>query len=343
MSTTFDSFGLAEPILRAVTELGYREPTPIQAQAIPIVMQGRDVMGAAHGARTSGTWKVVKMLIPKEAKAAFMFTKVRLRMLYLYFYAWQYEYAVIGTTDKSEYTAGIYDPHGDGANDIIYFGAVGHARSNDSGNTFTALAGLHADNHSWAFFPQPSPTPSIVFCGNDGGLYRSNDGGATWTPLSAGGLQTGLFYNLDMRPDATGSNNVGALQDNGTQTRVGATGRGWVAAQGGDGWDVVYDGTIAGRVYCTSGFWSPAPCTRIWRSTDDGASFPTEITPWGTASDAGCYLGPLATDPGAGGILYASGSQNLWQSRDGGGTWRILSPFAGTGDVDVARRKSAGK
>lgn len=226
---------------------------------------------------------------------------------------------------------------GDGANDIIYFGAVGHARSNDSGNTFTALAGLHADNHSWAFFPQPSPTPSIVFCGNDGGLYRSIDGGATWTPLSAGGLQTGLFYNLDMRPDATGSNNVGALQDNGTQTRVGATGRGWVAAQGGDGWDVVYDGTIAGRVYCTSGFWSPAPCTRIWRSTDDGASFPTEITPWGTASDAGCYLGPLAADPGAGGILYASGSQNLWQSRDGGGTWRILSPFAGTGDVDVAR------
>lgn len=226
---------------------------------------------------------------------------------------------------------------GDGANDIIYFGAVGHARSNDSGNTFAALAGLHADNHAWAFFPQPSPIPSIVFCGNDGGLYRSTDDGATWTPLSAGGLQTGLFYNLDMRPDATGSNNVGALQDNGTQTRVGAAGQGWVAAQGGDGWDVVYDGTTAGQVYCTSGFWSPAPCTRIWRSTDDGATFPTEITPWGTTSDAGCYLGPLATDPSAGGILYASGSQNLWQSRDGGNNWRILSPFAGTGDVDVAR------
>jgi photosystem II stability/assembly factor-like uncharacterized protein len=226
---------------------------------------------------------------------------------------------------------------GDGANDIIYLGAVGHARSNNSGNSFTSLAGVHADNHSWAFFPQPSPTPSIVFCGNDGGLYRSTDGGVTWNSLSDGGLQTGLFYNLDIRPDATGSNNVGALQDNGTQTRAGATGLGWVSGQGGDGWDVVYDGGTAGQVYCTSGFWSPAPCTRIWRSTNDGATFPTEITPWGTASDAGCYLAPLAADPSAAGILYASGSQNLWQSRDGGNTWRILSPFASTGNIDVAR------
>jgi NAD+ synthase len=77
-----------------------------------------DVMGAAYGSHTSRMWKVAKRMIPKEAKAAFMFTKVRLRMLYLFFYAWQYDYAVVGTTDKSEYTAGIYDPHGDGANDI---------------------------------------------------------------------------------------------------------------------------------------------------------------------------------------------------------------------------------
>ncbi|TBW34553.1 choice-of-anchor D domain-containing protein [Azotobacter chroococcum] len=226
---------------------------------------------------------------------------------------------------------------GDGANDILYFAAVKHARSSDSGNNFTALTNVHDDNHSWAFFSQPAPTSSIVFCGNDGGLYRSTDGGVNWTSLSAGGLQTGLFYNLDMRQDATGSNNVGALQDNGTQTQVGAVGLGWVSAQDGDGWDVVYDGTIPSQVYCTSGFWSPAPCTRIWRSTDDGATFPTEITPWGTTSDAGCYLGPLATDPSNGGVLYASGNQNLWQSQNGGNTWRVLSAFAGTGDVDIAR------
>ncbi len=60
MSTTFESFGLAEPILRAVTELGYREPTPIQAQAIPIVLQGRDVMGAAQ----TGTGKTAGFALP---------------------------------------------------------------------------------------------------------------------------------------------------------------------------------------------------------------------------------------------------------------------------------------
>ncbi|HPU53260.1 MAG TPA: DEAD/DEAH box helicase [Burkholderiaceae bacterium] len=58
--TTFEDFGLAEPILRAVTELGYREPTPIQVQAIPIVMQGRDVMGAAQ----TGTGKTAGFALP---------------------------------------------------------------------------------------------------------------------------------------------------------------------------------------------------------------------------------------------------------------------------------------
>lgn len=57
---TFQSFGLAEPILRAVHELGYREPTPIQAQAIPVVMQGHDVMGAAQ----TGTGKTAGFALP---------------------------------------------------------------------------------------------------------------------------------------------------------------------------------------------------------------------------------------------------------------------------------------
>jgi HYDIN/CFA65/VesB family protein len=237
---------------------------------------------------------------------------------------------------------------GDGINDIIYFGAVGQARSANSGNSFGARFPIHADTHSWAFIPQPSPNPSIVFCGNDGGLDKSANSGVTWKSLNSGGLQTGLFYNIDIKPDATGSVTVGALQDNEIETTVGGSGLGWVGTNGGDGWDVAYDGVTPGQVYASSGFWSttpptpPIPCTLVFRSNNDGVTFPfapnplTAITPWTTATDGRCYLAPVATDPSAAGIVYVSGSQNLWQSQNAGSSWRILSPFNSTGNVDVA-------
>jgi ATP-dependent RNA helicase RhlE len=56
----FTDFGLADPILRAITEMGYATPTPIQAAAIPIVLQGKDVMGAAQ----TGTGKTAGFGLP---------------------------------------------------------------------------------------------------------------------------------------------------------------------------------------------------------------------------------------------------------------------------------------
>jgi ATP-dependent RNA helicase RhlE len=57
---TFASLNLAEPILRAVTESGYVTPTPIQAQAIPVVLAGLDVMGGAQ----TGTGKTAAFTLP---------------------------------------------------------------------------------------------------------------------------------------------------------------------------------------------------------------------------------------------------------------------------------------
>jgi superfamily II DNA/RNA helicase len=56
----FQDFGLSADILRALTDQGYVHPTPIQAQAIPIVLQGRDVMGAAQ----TGTGKTAGFSLP---------------------------------------------------------------------------------------------------------------------------------------------------------------------------------------------------------------------------------------------------------------------------------------
>jgi len=71
-------------------------------------------------------------------------------------------------------------------------------------------------------------------------------------------------------------------------------------------------------------------------SSDDGVTFPTTLTPpWTSADTGGFLLTQLAADPSASGILYASGSQNLWQ-RQSGGTWRIIFVPGTSGNVDVA-------
>ncbi|AYN26969.1 MULTISPECIES: ATP-dependent RNA helicase RhlE [Buttiauxella] len=57
---SFDSLGLNADILRAVEEQGYREPTPIQRQAIPVVLAGRDLMASAQ----TGTGKTAGFTLP---------------------------------------------------------------------------------------------------------------------------------------------------------------------------------------------------------------------------------------------------------------------------------------
>jgi ATP-dependent RNA helicase RhlE len=56
----FEDFGLSADILRSLTDQGYVHPTPIQAEAIPIVLQGRDMMGAAQ----TGTGKTAGFALP---------------------------------------------------------------------------------------------------------------------------------------------------------------------------------------------------------------------------------------------------------------------------------------
>jgi ATP-dependent RNA helicase RhlE len=57
---TFSELGLAEPLLRAVSKEGYAEPTPIQAQTIPALLAGRDVLGSAP----TGTGKTAAFSLP---------------------------------------------------------------------------------------------------------------------------------------------------------------------------------------------------------------------------------------------------------------------------------------
>src|SRR5215208_2464996 len=60
MTASFSNLSLAEPLARAVAEMGYESMTPIQAQAIPVVLTGIDVMGAAQ----TGTGKTAAFALP---------------------------------------------------------------------------------------------------------------------------------------------------------------------------------------------------------------------------------------------------------------------------------------
>jgi len=57
---SFDALNLSRPILRAIAEEGYQAPTPIQAEAIPHVLLGRDLMGCAQ----TGTGKTAAFALP---------------------------------------------------------------------------------------------------------------------------------------------------------------------------------------------------------------------------------------------------------------------------------------
>ena len=68
----FDDFGLSDPILKALAESGYETPTPIQLEAIPVALMGRDILGCAQtgtGKTASFTLPMIEVLHNGRAKA----------------------------------------------------------------------------------------------------------------------------------------------------------------------------------------------------------------------------------------------------------------------------------
>src|SRR6059058_4987270 len=60
----FTDLGLPEPLLRALADVGYESPSPIQAATIPPLLQGRDVLGQAQ----TGTGKTAAFALPVLAR-----------------------------------------------------------------------------------------------------------------------------------------------------------------------------------------------------------------------------------------------------------------------------------
>ena len=68
----FTDLGLCDELSKAVADLGYESPTPIQEKSIPIVLMGRDILGSAQtgtGKTASFTLPMIEILASGRAKA----------------------------------------------------------------------------------------------------------------------------------------------------------------------------------------------------------------------------------------------------------------------------------
>ena len=64
--TSFEKMALSKPLLKALVDVGYETPSPIQAQTIPLLLEGRDVLGQAQ----TGTGKTAAFALPILSKLA---------------------------------------------------------------------------------------------------------------------------------------------------------------------------------------------------------------------------------------------------------------------------------
>src|SRR3954467_11820034 len=76
-SKLFTELGLSAPLLKAIEKMGFEQASPIQAEAIPVLMEGRDVVGQSH----TGSGKTAAFGIPAVEKVDVKLKAVQILVL----------------------------------------------------------------------------------------------------------------------------------------------------------------------------------------------------------------------------------------------------------------------
>ena len=211
--------------------------------------------------------------------------------------------------------------------DLVYFGGVSLYASFDGGTSFINIRGLiHVDQHAIVFDPQD---PDVVFIGNDGGIFRSTDGGITWASLNTNLARTQFYAGISLHPtDALIA--MGGTQDNGTLQYSGSPG--WLHVLGGDGGYTAIDFTDPSIRYAETQWSTNSTFSGPRRS--DGGGFVSKNNGI-DVSDQALFIPPLVMDPANPHTLYF-GTFRLYRTTDRAETWTPISDNLSRGNGRIS-------
>lgn len=246
------------------------------------------------------------------------------------------DYSCYGTGNSGQawYDLDIVADPNDGS--TIYVGGVNIFKSNDKGVTWEinshwtgdcGVPAVHADQHVLCF----NPLNNILYSGNDGGFYYTNNGGTNWIEKTSG-IAISQVYKIGQ--SATVKDYViNGYQDNGTAVYETS---GWLTVMGGDGMDCLIDYTDETYSY---GEYYYGSITRLHNNYYDG-----EIT--GGISEQGAWVTPFSlhqTDPNT---MFV-GMKNVWRTKNvkatytSGINWIKISDGIGGGNINVLENSPA--
>jgi hypothetical protein len=205
--------------------------------------------------------------------------------------------------------------------EIVYFGAVGLLRSTNGGMSFFDIVRtMHPDQHAFAFLPG---TPTTIFAGNDGGIFKSTNSGASWISLNANLELTKFYPGLSLHP--TDSNlALGGTQDNHTLRFVGADTWILVPFQGIGGCDGGF--TVIAAAQYAQCEWQAGALFSGPRRLDD-LLFERKVTGI-NGNDDGLFIPPLVGSPSSATTLYF-GLTRLYKTTNRGDHWTPLANLSG--------------
>jgi hypothetical protein len=188
----------------------------------------------------------------------------------------------------------------------VFAAGIELEESTNGGSSWTGQFTMHADQHGMAW---STVSPSLVFLGDDGGVYKSTSNGASWTHASVEPFTQ--FYSVDVS-EQDQTRVVGGAQDN---SALRSWPGNWNAYVGGDGEETLIDPANQQNIYGCSqyGF-----CDY---SRDGGSS----LFAFGfTTSDRYNWFTPVQFDPTNPQVMYLGGNR-LNRSTNGAQTWTVIS------------------